>query len=431
MDDTKEITFVAIITINLPDNKPATKLRVRLMPSDTVKTSSGTLKQLQDCTLGELSQFADSLEAEVLSRYESSTLVDMTLDGQVDIAVDYQGDDRDQTPPSELWLEHIVHLPQTEQTLTEGVPGETVEETPASQVEDKRKGSAEDAAEDSAEDEVEDAAEDVVEDAAEDSVEYSPEIVKPDAELDEQPSKPVEDLVEEEAGEILVPTQEVEEQEIPIGEEVEDEPLVSVAEAEPVHKEREADQAEVPAEAVETIERVKVRILGRRRPLNHPTWTAVDILINEPAFRDAQAHSLMSLDREVAGVLVGPPPEKQPDGRYVVHVSDTIIAKYTRMHGASVTYTPESWRYVNDKLASRYPNDEAVIVGWYHTHPGFGIFLSGMDQFIHQNFFTQIWHIAFVLDPVARRSGFFCWDREGSQVDAYEFPWPNWAAGSW
>jgi proteasome lid subunit RPN8/RPN11 len=78
-----------------------------------------------------------------------------------------------------------------------------------------------------------------------------------------------------------------------------------------------------------------------------------------------------------------------------------------------------------------YPDESAVIVGWYHTHPGFGIFLSGMDQFIHQNFFIQLWHVALVLDPVARRSGFFCWDRRKSRVDPYEFPWPVWASGSW
>jgi proteasome lid subunit RPN8/RPN11 len=101
------------------------------------------------------------------------------------------------------------------------------------------------------------------------------------------------------------------------------------------------------------------------------------------------------------------------------------------MHGASVTYTPESWRYVNDRLAQLYPDDTAVIVGWYHTHPGFGIFLSGMDRFIHHNFFTQIWHVALVLDPLARRSGFFSWDRAKTRVDTYDFPWPQWAAESW
>jgi proteasome lid subunit RPN8/RPN11 len=204
----------------------------------------------------------------------------------------------------------------------------------------------------------------------------------------------------------------------------EEEPAVAVAEPQQVIQEREAGAVVAPAKP-------DIRIAGKRRPLAHTTQAAVDILINEPAFRDAQAHSLTSLDREVAGVLIGPPPEKQPDGRYVVHVSDTIIAKYTKMHGASVTYTPESWRYVNDRLAEMYPDESAVIVGWYHTHPGFGIFLSGMDQFIHQNFFIQIWHIALVLDPVARRSGFFCWDRRKSRVDPYDFPWPDWAAGSW
>ena len=165
--------------------------------------------------------------------------------------------------------------------------------------------------------------------------------------------------------------------------------------------------------------------------MGHRTWAAVDILIDEPALRASQAHALSSLSREVAGVLVGPRPEKQPDGRYAVHIIDTIVAKYTVMQGASVTYTPESWRYLNDTLGERYPNEEAVMVGWYHTHPGFGIFLSGMDLFIHQNFFTQIWHVALVLDPRARTSGFFCWDRRQQRVSRYDFAWPYWAAGSW
>jgi proteasome lid subunit RPN8/RPN11 len=412
MNDTKEMTFVAIITINLPNEDSATKLRIKLMPSDTMITQSGTLKPLQDCTLGELSQFADSLEAEVLRRYESSTLVDMTLDGQVDISFDYLGDDHDQIPPSELWLEQIVVLPEIDLSSVErDVEESDVGFQPLIDTDEGRPDGSID-----------------------DSKEDSHEVDKPESDTYDPSSLLYEDLTEEKARETQIPDKEVEQktvEAIAVEEDIDAEPLVSVAEPEPVHKEREADQVEDAAEAVETIERIKVRILGRRRPLDHPTWTAVDILINEPAFRDAQAHALTSLDREVAGILVGPPPEKQPDGRYVVHVSDTIIAKHTRMHGASVTYTPESWRYVNDKLAKMYPNDDAVIVGWYHTHPGFGIFLSGMDQFIHQNFFTQIWHIAFVLDPLAHRSGFFCWDRQQSRVDTYEFPWPDWAPGSW
>ena len=251
---------------------------------------------------------------------------------------------------------------------------------------------------------------------------------EPEAEVTTTPSKGKSPVEEAE----IVPVEE-----IPTAEAMKDnaaadetEPSIQVAEPQPVFEEREAGSTSAPL-LPRPLDKPKVRIAGLRRPLNHATWTAVDILINEDAFRDSQAHALSSMDREVAGVMVGPPPEKQPDGRYVVHVTDTIIAKYTRMHGASVTYTPESWRYLNDQLHEKYPDESGVMVGWYHTHPGFGIFLSGMDLFIHQNFFTQIWHVALVLNPVARTSGFFCWDRQKTRVDRYDFPWPYWAHKAW
>lgn len=217
----------------------------------------------------------------------------------------------------------------------------------------------------------------------------------------------------------------------PEPEPIEEEPEVIVAQSEPVYAEPEETVSQDEEASVIAPSQARVRIAGRRLPIGTRTWMAVDILLDEPAFRAAQAHALSSPNREVAGVLIGPRPEKQPDGRYVVRIIDTIIAKYTVMQGASVTYTPESWRYMNDKLMERYPDETAVMVGWYHTHPGFGIFLSGMDQFIHQNFFTQIWHVALVLDPQGRKSGFFCWDRQKTRVSPVEFEWPAWAERTW
>ncbi len=217
----------------------------------------------------------------------------------------------------------------------------------------------------------------------------------------------------------------------PEPEPIEEEPEVIVAKSEPVYAEPEETVSQDEEASVIAPSQARVRIAGRRLPIGTRTWMAVDILLDEPAFRAAQAHALSSPNREVAGVLIGPRPEKQPDGRYVVRIIDTIIAKYTVMQGASVTYTPESWRYMNDKLMERYPDETAVMVGWYHTHPGFGIFLSGMDQFIHQNFFTQIWHVALVLDPQGRKSGFFCWDRQKTRVSPVEFEWPAWAERTW
>jgi len=203
------------------------------------------------------------------------------------------------------------------------------------------------------------------------------------------------------------------------------EPPALTAEAMPIPTSpKPAPPAIIPSQA-------RVRVAGGRLPLAESGGAAVDILLDEAPLRAMQAHALSSLDREVAGVMVGRQPEKQPDGRYIVHVIDSIVAKHTVMQGASVTYTPESWRYMTDTLWERYPDESAVIVGWYHTHPGFGIFLSGMDLFIHQNFFTQIWHVAYVLDPRARSSGFFTWNRQKTKVNRYDFMWPDWAEGSW
>ncbi len=199
---------------------------------------------------------------------------------------------------------------------------------------------------------------------------------------------------------------------------------IAESKSEPRSEPKQAPPTIIPSQA-------RVRVAGRRLPLTEAGGAAVDILLDEAPLRAMQAHALSSLDREVAGVMIGRQPEKQPDGRYIVHIIDSVAAKYTVMNGASVTYTPESWRYLNDTIWERYPDDTAVMVGWYHTHPGFGIFLSGMDLFIHQNFFTQIWHIAYVLDPRARTSGFFCWNRQKTKVNRYDFAWPDWASGSW
>ncbi|MGH2535904.1 MAG: hypothetical protein ACRDHL_00750 [Candidatus Promineifilaceae bacterium] len=334
-----------LVVLSLPAADRPAEVRLTLRPGDVLPAGNGRAKPLADCTLAELSAFAEALEAELLGRYGAQTLAELLAQAGWEARLVGHEEREGQTPTESDWLQAEVWLPAAEQG-----------------------GAAEPAAE-----------------AAGDGPAEPAEAAQPGVEGSTEPAA--------------------------VG--------------------GETGVREPAARLPWTQERPRHRILGRRRPLNHPTWTAVDILCHEGAFRDAQAHALTSLDREVAGMLLGPPPEKQPDGRYLVQVSASMIAKHTRMHGASVTYTPESWRYVHDRMATLYPDDAMRIVGWYHTHPGFGIFLSGMDQFIHHNFFTQLWHIALVMDPLAAKSGFFCWDREQKGVAGYDFPWPGWAAGSW
>lgn len=46
------------------------------------------------------------------------------------------------------------------------------------------------------------------------------------------------------------------------------------------------------------------------------------------------------------------------------------------------------------------------IVGWFHTHPGHGIFMSATDRDNHRQY-TQDWQVALVLDPQRVEWGFF------------------------
>ncbi|OYT73000.1 MAG: hypothetical protein CFK52_03035 [Chloracidobacterium sp. CP2_5A] len=47
------------------------------------------------------------------------------------------------------------------------------------------------------------------------------------------------------------------------------------------------------------------------------------------------------------------------------------------------------------------------IVGWYHTHPGFGVFMSGTDQSTQRQVFGMTWQVAVVYDPLNGEYGLF------------------------
>jgi hypothetical protein len=55
------------------------------------------------------------------------------------------------------------------------------------------------------------------------------------------------------------------------------------------------------------------------------------------------------------------------------------------------------------------------MVGWYHTHPDWGVFLSGMDMFICDNFFNKPLDVAFVIDPCRQERSFFQWTGDPRQ----------------
>lgn len=109
------------------------------------------------------------------------------------------------------------------------------------------------------------------------------------------------------------------------------------------------------------------------------------------------AHAKESLDAEVCGVLVGQLCEDD-EGSFV-EVSAVIRGAQASGGSTHVTFTQATWTTIHETMDQKYP--KLRIVGWYHTHPGFGVEFSEMDLFIQRNFFSGPGQIALVTDPLS------------------------------
>jgi proteasome lid subunit RPN8/RPN11 len=149
-------------------------------------------------------------------------------------------------------------------------------------------------------------------------------------------------------------------------------------------------------------------VRGPRRP-------GFQAVVRRSALNDIYRHGHASPDVEICGVLVGN--VYRDDAGPFLYVEAGIRGEHAGSQGAQVTFTPETWAHVQEEMEKHHP--EKKILGWYHTHPGFGVFLSGMDLFIQENFFGQPWQTAYVYDPVSGEEGLFVW-RDGAPVrDAF------------
>lgn len=124
--------------------------------------------------------------------------------------------------------------------------------------------------------------------------------------------------------------------------------------------------------------------------------------------RGVHDHARTDVSVEICGVLVGRW-ERDEGGPYAV-VTNYIRCDSATSKFAEVTFTHESWAQINKEMDTRFA--DLRILGWYHSHPDFGIFLSDRDVFIHQNFFSGAGQVAYVVDPVRDLEGVFVW-RDG------------------
>lgn len=121
------------------------------------------------------------------------------------------------------------------------------------------------------------------------------------------------------------------------------------------------------------------------------------VAIERSAYAELIAHAKASLEAEVCGVLAGNVCED--DEGLFVSVKAVIRGTAASEGGTHVTFTQATWNAIHKTLERDHP--ELRIVGWYHTHPGFGVEFSEMDLFIQRNFFSGPAHLALVTDPLS------------------------------
>ena len=140
---------------------------------------------------------------------------------------------------------------------------------------------------------------------------------------------------------------------------------------------------------------------------------AVAVVFAANTVRAIDAHLSADMLREHGGVLFGVPCTCQ--GRFVVLVTDAGS-------GASTEGTPVHLRFTADTWVQLWSREDGPpgerLVGWYHSHPGMGVFMSGTDRLTQRHHFALPWQIALVVDPIRRVWGVF-YGCEAKRVDLW------------
>ncbi len=131
------------------------------------------------------------------------------------------------------------------------------------------------------------------------------------------------------------------------------------------------------------------------------------VLLPRAIYEDLRQNLEFSARIEQGGYLLGnayrlpgsPEREDGPDFRWLVEITDRLMAEDTVSTAVNLLFTGDSW----SKISRRRDRDFAdrQLIGWFHTHlfpasDNFG--LSGMDQDMHAWYLPRPWQIAILLN---------------------------------
>lgn len=149
----------------------------------------------------------------------------------------------------------------------------------------------------------------------------------------------------------------------------------------------------------------------QKLPLNflqigeHDAQEDKKIYISQPVYEAIYHFTEGKIKNESGGFLIGERIEEF--GNVNILITGFVEAKHVEATPTTLTFTHKTWEYCHNEIEKKYKGK--TIVGWIHTHPDFGIFLSEYDKFIQENYFKEPYQVALVIDPVQHTEGFYHW----------------------
>ena len=114
-------------------------------------------------------------------------------------------------------------------------------------------------------------------------------------------------------------------------------------------------------------------------------------------------------ENEQQGILVGKV-IREIHGGYTSRVERVILSK-ARGNAAYIETSHSEWNEMDKELnklnEGRNDAEKYLKVGWWHTHPNMGIFMSGTDRDTQIKYYNKDWQFAVVLNPQEQRWGVF------------------------
>ncbi len=121
------------------------------------------------------------------------------------------------------------------------------------------------------------------------------------------------------------------------------------------------------------------------------------------------AHARHDTDRECFGILLGKVFLDERKGVTWMYLQDVVAASRVEADISTVEVSREEFMRINDEVdrIREQSNDDIRKIGWYHSHPNYGIFMSNTDRLNQKRYYYQEWQLALVVDPIRSTMGFF------------------------